>query len=73
MRMIVAGKVADGTPGGNNGNPCPVYCEPVGGTIMCVGTIGGLDYVYSGNCNQYTYNSNLHNICMNDTSGNFWC
>ena len=62
-----------GTPGGNNGNGCPAYCEPMGGAIYCVGVIDGVSTVYTGNCNQYTYNSNLHNACLKPETGNFWC
>ncbi|WDF80737.1 hypothetical protein PQ469_12040 [Mucilaginibacter sp. KACC 22773] len=71
MRMVLGGYVAG--PGGDNGNPCPTYCEPMGGQIMCSGVINGINYVYDGNCNQQPYSPYLHNWCSNDATGDFWC
>src|SRR5690606_28702886 len=65
------GSGAYGTPGGDNGNPCPQYCEPTGGSIMCTGTIEGVIYIYEGNCNNQPYNSSLHNICIS-ANGSYW-
>lgn len=64
-----------GTPGGNNGNPCPQYCEPVGGQIRCVGEKSGTFHNHSGNCNALspTVASGLHNACFIPATGSFWC
>lgn len=75
VQMCVAGEfIADGTPGGNNGNPCPAYCEPTGAMIWCVGHTGGLTHMLQGNCNTHppTEVVGLHNVCI-ATNGNFWC
>lgn len=62
-----------GTPGGNNGNPCPSFCEPVGGEIWCVGTVGNTHYFYPDNCSNHPDVPGLHNKCLNDATGDFWC
>ncbi len=79
MKRILGGGYGDygisGTPGGDNGNPCPQYCQPVGGQIYCIGVRDGVNYVFEGNCNQYPSGqvSGLHNLCQNDSTGDFWC
>ncbi|MNY13726.1 hypothetical protein D3C86_1468760 [compost metagenome] len=63
----------DGSPGGDNGNPCPTLCEPMGGYIACAGTINGVPTFHDSNCNQHPYNPNMHNVCINSATGDFWC
>lgn len=60
-----------GTPGGDNGDPCPAYCAPVGGVIHCIG--GGI--ATGGNCNTLppSQSSGRHNACINLVNGSFWC
>ncbi len=58
-------------PGGDNGNPCPQFCEPVGGVIYCVNQTKRT--VRIGNCNEYPYDADSHNACVNVVNGNFWC
>jgi hypothetical protein len=56
-------------PGGSNGDPCPEFCEPMGGKIICTGSHNGVNYVYDHNCNQLDWNfvkeKVLHNYCLN--------
>ncbi|MFA6083330.1 hypothetical protein [Mucilaginibacter sp.] len=72
MKNVLGGLV---DPGGNNGNPCPTLCEPMGGSIYCTGINNGTIYLYEGNCNTVPHSGQLglHNYCSNDTTGGFWC
>jgi putative hemolysin len=53
-------------------NPCPAYCEPMGGTIVCT-TSDGLNH--TGNCNTLPawQQVGAHNHCENSATGNFAC
>ncbi|MFP3596952.1 hypothetical protein [Chryseobacterium sp. SIMBA_029] len=73
MKNIIGGKLpGEGGPGGNNGNPCPELCEPVGGYIFCLNQV--TNTISPGNCAGLpNYDPNNHNLCMNEATGNFWC
>jgi len=62
-------------PGGDNGDPCPTLCEPLGGTIFCIGNKNGVGYVLLGNCSTHDWElvRGFHNRCDNDATGSFWC
>lgn len=71
MRMVFGGNVDDGTPGGNNGNPClNGGCEAAGGTMIAHYGDGGTAL---GNCNEFPYDPTCHNGCFVPAGENFWC
>ncbi|MDN5477840.1 MAG: hypothetical protein L0G39_12965 [Chryseobacterium sp.] len=71
LKNIFGGKLQVGGPGGNNGNPCPELCGPVGGHIYCLNQV--TNTITSGNCASLSYDSNNHNFCLNEVTGSFWC
>ncbi|TDO20846.1 hypothetical protein [Pedobacter duraquae] len=68
MKKVMGGLAAGpGTPGGDNGNPCPGSC-----TQYCSKTEG---YMPSyGVCSSSTGGDTCHNYCCSgDPSGYYWC
>lgn len=65
------GVVVDGTPGGDNGNPCANGgCSALGGMLTAQ---YGNGTVRIGNCNDYPYDSTCHNSCVTPSGPNIWC
>lgn len=64
MKNVLGGVLA--------GGPCPAYCEPMGGTIVCT-TADGQNH--TGNCNTLPASQQVgaHNHCENSATGNFNC
>lgn len=75
LKMVVGGDTGSGisgTPGGNNGDPCPQYC--IGGKIIAVNQ--SMNYVNTTeNCNSVpsSYRDGCHNACLQEATGSFWC
>lgn len=70
MKNVMGGYVdpdGPGTPGGNNGNPCPNNC-----TKYCHKTEGNMPAY--GTCDPSVGGSTCHNYCCDgDPSSYYWC